>query len=341
MFSNRNEVLYSNYIIILLIDNGLRIRISPKNTLRESHLTSTSPFPRLLTMPEFGMRWSVWHLGTSRGPCPNQADGFHGWSPVSPYLREWWASRMILEWYLGDVPNPDDNLAGKFVELRSGRGGLKLWSHYSVVALLGKCPYSPNLQQTVVGLLHGSGRKLQISPGWDQVCWSDVHWMECGQSTQKAGSNLDMWWSGGLGKFQESWPVVEWWTAHGQQDFSVSVQIGGESGNFIVAAQYTSFEVCEFVGWPFRLWWHSECHEIRLAFYQCVWDFTYSPNFIDDRPRLDHDSSVSTAVDFLWVASISSDPCRRQSLVEGNDSHSSWFKDHRGCSSMCAFSSKD
>ena len=42
---------------------------------------------------------------------------------------------MILEWYLGDVPNPDDNLAGKFVELRSGRGGLKLChitlsSHY-------------------------------------------------------------------------------------------------------------------------------------------------------------------------------------------------------------------
>ena len=55
IFSNRNEVLYSNYII-LLIDNGLRIRISPKNTLRESHLTSTSPFPGLLTMPEFGMR---------------------------------------------------------------------------------------------------------------------------------------------------------------------------------------------------------------------------------------------------------------------------------------------
>lgn len=51
------------------------------------------------------------------------------------YLREWWASRMILEWYFGDVPNPDDNLVGKFVELRSGRGGLKLChmvlsSHY-------------------------------------------------------------------------------------------------------------------------------------------------------------------------------------------------------------------
>ena len=43
---------------------------------------------------------------------------------------------MILEWYLGpDTPNPDENLVGKFVELRSGRGGLKLChiilsSHY-------------------------------------------------------------------------------------------------------------------------------------------------------------------------------------------------------------------
>ena len=44
---------------------------------------------------------------------------------------------MILEWYLEEshVPNPDDNLVGKFAELRSGHGGLKLChitlsSHY-------------------------------------------------------------------------------------------------------------------------------------------------------------------------------------------------------------------
>ena len=71
-----------------------------------------------------------------KGTLPKSGRWFSWMESCQSFLREWWASRMILEWYLGpDTPNPDDNLVGKFVELRSGRGGLKLChiilsSHY-------------------------------------------------------------------------------------------------------------------------------------------------------------------------------------------------------------------
>ena len=229
---------------------------------------------------------------------------------------------------------------------------IKIWSwwaqtmsHYSVIALLGELSHSSHLQPPIVGRVYRTGDNVQVGSGWDQIRQSDEHSVACGRSIQKAGSNLDMRWSAGLRMLQESCTVVEWWASHGWEEFSVFVQIGGESGAIIVAAHYTSFVLCEFVGWSHQRWHQSgscsESHEIWLAFYQRVWNFTHGPRVIDNRPGFDHDSSVSTANDSLWVASLSWAPFRRQRFVEGNDSHSSWFKDHRGCSSMCAFSAKD
>ena len=51
---------------------------------------------------------------------------------------------------LGMFRMQDVNLVGKFVELRSGRGGLKLC--HITLSLLGERPHSSDLQQTVANL---------------------------------------------------------------------------------------------------------------------------------------------------------------------------------------------
>ena len=58
---------------------------------------------------------------------PKSGRWFSWMESAHAMLREWWASRMILEWYLGfDVPDPDECVMGKFKDLRAGKGGLKL-----------------------------------------------------------------------------------------------------------------------------------------------------------------------------------------------------------------------
>ena len=52
---------------------------------------------------------------------PKSGRWFSWMESAQAMLREWWASRMILEWYLGDVPDPDHVVMGKFKDLRAGK----------------------------------------------------------------------------------------------------------------------------------------------------------------------------------------------------------------------------
>ena len=130
-----------------------------------------------------------------KGTLPKSGRWFSWMESCQSFLREWWASRMVLEWYLGpNTPNPDDNLVGKFVELRSGRGGLKLChiilsTHYwENCHILLTC----NRPLWDAYTVYRTGDHMQVGIACGRIRFSNEHSMACGRSIQKAGSNLDM-----------------------------------------------------------------------------------------------------------------------------------------------------
>ena len=82
-----------------------------------------------------------------KGSCP-KASRWNAWlESAEDGMREWWGTRMILEFYLGDsIDNPDDQKSG-FKTLRKNCKGLKLaymalsqqnWEHCKILQIFGK-----------------------------------------------------------------------------------------------------------------------------------------------------------------------------------------------------------
>ena len=139
------------------------------------------------------------------------------------------------------------NLAGKFVELRSGRGGLKLChitlsSHYWENArILLTCnrplwDFYTDQVENCKSPQDGIRYAGRMCTGWnvDNQLKKLVRILTCDDQEALASFRKVGQWSNDEQRMANK--IFQY------------VQIGGESGNFIVAAQYTSFEVCDFVG---------------------------------------------------------------------------------------------
>lgn len=102
--------IFQQYVHRIAADLSLPASTSEQQQVVFDALLSLPSFCRKNVLPKTG-RWFSWH------------------ESAEAMLKEWWATRMLLEWYLSSeaLPNPDDLQDKSLNELRrAGLGGFKL-----------------------------------------------------------------------------------------------------------------------------------------------------------------------------------------------------------------------